>query len=296
MQNHFEKIEAFVLTEEEISAFYPLLPQVHRKKDIEGEYVLLGAVGTDSAGVHHACGTMVLKAVGEDLLLFHWMLVAEKWKRQGVGYALMNLAQEIAKEMQMQIIGTFSQKAEEDREGAMYRLLKNKHFSIFDDGARSYSISVGKIGEEDFFKKNSKGCEYMTLEEVPSGMLMSLNRELAEKGLLLIGPVSKETALSKVSLVRVENGKVQTCVIFRAIGENTVELAFVYSGSKNSIQMPLLLMQAYRILKEQFPSETELVIPCVTDTSRKLVETLIPSAKMTMVSYRIQWMPQSDMV
>ena len=296
IQNNFKKIEAFVLTEEMIPAFYPLLPEEHRKADIDEEFVILGAIGTDRDEVCHACGTMVLKVAREDILLLTWMLVAAKYQRQGAGYALMDLAQDIAKEMKMQVIGTFSQKAEEGKEGSIYRFLKNNDFTIYDEGAKSYSISIGKIGEEDFFKKSIRGSEYMTLEETPSGMIMDLNRELAEKGLLLIGPISKDENLAEVSLVSVENGRIHTCVIFRAIDETAVELAFVYTGSKASMQMPLLLMQAYQTLKEHYLPETELVIPCVTEASCKLVETLLPSAKETMVSYRVQWVPERDMV
>lgn len=294
IQNYFDKIEAFVMTEEVIAAFYPLLPGEHRKAAMDEEFVILGAVGTDKEGVRHACGTMVLKVAREDILLLSWMLVAAKYQRQGVGYALMNLAQDIAREMKMQVIGTFSQKAEEGKEGSIHRFLKNNGFAIYDEGAKSYSIPMGKIGEEEFFRKSRKGNGYMTLEETPSGMIMDLNRELAEKGLLLIGPISKEENLADVSLVNVENGKIQTCVIFRAIDETAVELAFVYTGSKGSVQMPLLLAHAYQTLKEHYPSETELVIPCVTEVSCKLVEILLPSAKEVMVSYRVQWMPERD--
>lgn len=58
IQNNFGKIEAFVLTEEVIPAFYPLLPQEYRKADIDEEFVILGAVGTDQKEVRHACGVI----------------------------------------------------------------------------------------------------------------------------------------------------------------------------------------------------------------------------------------------
>lgn len=295
-QQNLEKIEAYVLTEDMITAFYPLLSEEHRNADIEEELVILGAEGTDSTGVLYACGTMVLKAVREDMLLLTWVLVAPKYRRQGAGYALMNLAQDIAKEMKMQIVGTFSQKVKDGKEGAVYRFMKNNRFTIYNEGAKSYSISVGKVGEEVFFRKARVGSGTMSLEETPSGILMDLNRELAEKGLLFIGPISKEESLSKISMVHVEQGKIQSCIIFKALDKTAVELAFLYSGEKNSVHMPLLLIEAYQKLKESVSPETELVIPCVTETSCKLVETLIPSARETLVSYRVQWIPESDMI
>lgn len=291
----FVKIDTYVLGAEDLRAFYPLLPEEHRKTDLDEEFAILGAVGTDTEGVQHACGVMVLKIVREDMLLLRWMLVAPACQRQGIGYALMDLAQGIAEEMQMQIVGNFSQKVGEGKDGAVYRFMKHNDFSIYAEGAKSYSVPLGRIGEEDFFQRDGRSKGIITMAEASSVMIMAMNRELMEKGLLFIGPVSKEDILADVSLVEVVNGEIQSCVIFREINEKTVELAFVYTDSKGSVKMPLMLIQAYHLLKEKYPAETELVIPCVTDSSCKLVETLAPSAEVTLTSYSVQWMPNKGL-
>ena len=53
--------------------------------------------------------------------------------------------------------------------------------------------------------------------------------------------------------------------------------------------MPGLLRQAYQLLSRQYPAETEVVIPCVTDTSRRLVEKLLPSAAVSLVTFSAQY-------
>lgn len=289
--HNFVKVDAYILREDDLEAFYPLMPEEHRKADIEGEFAILGAVGTDAEEICHACGVMILKVVRDDMLLIRWMLVAPQHQNQGIGYALMDLAQSIGREMNMQLVGNFSQKAKLGKDGSVYSFMKHNDFAIYAEGARSYTVSLGEIGKEAFFQRSTKGSDVMTLEETPSRMIMVLNHRLAEKGLLLIGPISKEDVLADISLVVERDKRIQSCIIFRKINEEEIELAFVYTDSKGSVQLPLLLLHAYQLLKEKYDSDTKLVIPCVTEASCKLVETLIPSARILLESYSVQWLP-----
>lgn len=289
----FIEVDAYILRADDLEVFYPLLPQEHRKAEIEGQFAILGAVGTDAKGIRHACGVMVLKVVRDDMLLLRWMLVSPEHQHQGIGYTLMELAQNIAQEMKMQIVGNFSQKAQLGKEGPVYGFMKHNDFAIYAEGARSYTVSLSRIGEEAFFKRRTQDDDIMTLEETPSRLIMLLNHRLAEKGQLLIGPISKEDVLADISLVVERNGKIQSCIIFRKISEKEIELAFVYTDSKSSVRLPLLLIHAYHLLQEKYAPDTELVIPCVTDASCRLVETLIPSARILLESYSVQWLPQN---
>lgn len=292
MNGLFKKMDAVIVTVEEIKSFYPLLPEEYQKEDIEEEFIILGAVGEDSEGIYHAVGTMVLKAVHEDTLLLQWMLVAPNAQRQRAGYVMMELARQIAREMQMQILGSFSQKAGEKKEGAFYHFLKHNHFTIYNEGAKSFSISLEQLSKEAFFKKQAKGSGYLPLGEASTVMIMELNHRLWEKGLLLAGPISREECMADISMVHEEHGRIEACIIFRGIKEDVIELSFLYAGSKGSVHMPLLLLHGYQNLKEKVEPKTRLLIPCVTEVSCKLVETLAPSAEVILESYRMQWVPE----
>lgn len=78
------------------------------------------------------------------------MLVSPQYQHQGVGYTLMNLAQDIAKEMKMQIVGNFSQDKNEGEEGIVYRYLKKNDFVIYPEAARSYYTTLEEVGKEAF--------------------------------------------------------------------------------------------------------------------------------------------------
>lgn len=96
-------------------------------------------------------------------------------------------------------------------------------------------------------------------------------------------------------MVVVKEGIIKACVIFREIRKEEIELAFVYTESKSTAQMPLLLIQAYQVVKEKYPPTTELVIPCVSESSSRLVEALVPTAKIERVAYSVQWLPRTTL-
>lgn len=294
-QKNFHNVEAYILTENDLEPFYPLLPREHCKADLDPEFAILGAVGMDEKGTYHAIGAMVLRIVRNDMLLLKWMLVSPQYQHQGVGYTLMNLAQDIAKEIKMQIVGNFSQDKNEGEEGIVYRYLKKNDFVIYPEAARSYYTTLEEVGKEAFFAKQMKGNHVMLLEEVPSHMIIALYHELKEKGQLFIGTISKKNVLSEISLVVVKEGIIRACIIFREIRKEEIELAFVYTESKSTAQMPLLLIQAYQVVKEKYPPTTELVIPCVSESSSRLVEALVPTAKIERVAYSVQWLPRTTL-
>ena len=295
----FIQTEAFLLTEENAEAFFPLLPEEYQTARPAEGVVLLGAAGVDSEGIKHACGTMVLELFDEEAFLLHWLLTAPQYQRQGIGTALFQLAAEIAGELDLQILCTFCEKADaegkEEQTGAVYPFLEKQGFALREQGGRVYRIELGGLAEETIFcSEGKKVSGFLPLQEVSDRLLTELNHTLAGHGQLLIGPISKKTALADVSLVDVDAEGIQGCVIFRRLSGNTVELAFLYTSRKGSVRMPLMLMYAEELLKKHFPPQTELIIPCVTEASHNLVSKLIPMAVVTHVSYSGRWEPDAE--
>lgn len=287
-------MKAFALTRETIRFFYPLLPEELRLTEPEEGVVLLGAAETDETGEHHACGVMVLSLADERTMLLHWLLVAPDYRRRGAGSAMLQLACELAGQMGMQILCAFSGEPETGGDEAQSRLFQKHGFALERRTSGNYSISLEALGQEAFFQREQKlPGNVLTLAETPARLIETLNRTLEEQGLLLDGPVTKEQTAGDVSLVYTEENVITACVIFREPGEGMVELSYAYSGRKASMQMPALLLCAQRLLSRRYGPETELVIPCVTDTSRRLVEALAPSAVVKRTAYRACWRPET---
>ena len=282
-------MDVFALTAENVSAFYPLLPEDVREPNTEEGIVLLGAAAPDEDGSLRACGTAVLQMVDEDTWFVTWLLVAPEYRGQGAGTGLLTLAAEIADAMEMQLYTVFSEAPEAKQDGSLYRLFARCGFSLQPREARSYTTSVGRMGEEPFFRPQKGGAGFTTLTNTPERLIAALNRTLAERGQLLAGPISRETALSDISVTYTEDDRITACAIFTPLGGDGVSLSFVYAHSSASARMPGLLRQAYQLLSRQYPAETEVVIPCVTDTSRRLVEKLLPSAAVSLVTYSAQY-------
>lgn len=279
-------MEAFALTEENVQAFFTLLPEEFQEPELDESIILLGAADTDTEGERHACGVMVLRVVNDETLVIPWLLTAPKYQRRGAGTAMLELAMELAGQMSMQLLCVFSSGVEVGQNTPVYRFFQKHDFVLEVREAKAYSIPVEKLNKEKFFQRELKPSSgTMTLEETPVKMIADLNRTLEKQNQLLDGPISKKHSVGNLSLVQVENGVITACVIFRELGRHKVELSFAYSGKKAPMQMPLLLLRAHKLLNQQYGPETELVIPCVTEVSRKLVEALVPSAAVTHVSY-----------
>ena len=286
---HFKKVSVTILEEEELPLFYPLLPEELKRMCLTQDIIVLGAVGTDSRNARHACGIMVIRVISKDIMLLRWIMVAPANQRQGIGCQLMAAAQTIAGEMNMKMAGNFSEKAETNIRGSIYSFLQKNGFVISGEEAKSYVTTLGEIGCEPFFQRTVKDRRTTTLEEVSSAMLMRFNYHLREEGQLFIGPVSKEKVLSDISTVIVKEGEIKACIIFREIKEKKLELAFVYTDRKKTAQMPLLLIQAYHMMKGKYSEDTVIVLPCVTRVSGRLVEAMVPSAKVEQIAYHVQW-------
>ena len=82
--------------------------------------------------------------------------------------------------------------------------------------------------------------------------------------------------------------------IFEQTAEDCVQLSFVYADQGASMRLPMILLKANELLQEKFPPETELIIPCVTEVSRKLVEKLLPGARCTLQSYSALCKPEFE--
>jgi len=287
-------MRAFLISEEALEAFRPVLPDDVEKTDLENGVLLIGAANMDKNGIEHACGALVLQVVNEGTMLIKWILVAPQWCGRGAGRAMMEEAVGIADGLNMQLFCVFSESPDAERTSSLYHILEWRGFRIFRGESKSYSIAVGEIGKESFFQREVKSVSgIMTLERLSERQLARFNRTLEQQGSLFVNPISKEWALGDISVVQVENGEISACAIFEQIDEQTVSLAFVYSSVAASMQLLLLLYKAYQLLSRKYSPETELVIHCVTETSCKLVEKLMPSAKTELVSYNA-WLAPDD--
>lgn len=284
-------MEVFALTVENVQDFYPLLPEDILLPDAENGIVLLGASEEDGQDGERACGALVLQMADEDTWFLTWLLVAPEQRRRGVGSALVELACDIAGQMDMQVVSLFSRSLQEETND-LYPFFEKQGFSLRPREGRSYSILLGQIGLEDFFRRESKGENILTLHEVSGTLLAQFNETLAAQGQLLTAPISTDWAMGDVSAVYISEEKIAACVAFDRMREDTVRLAFAHSMGKGTMQMPLLLLRAYRLLSDRFAPETQLVIPCVTGASCALVEKLMPSAQVEMESYSARWLKE----
>lgn len=285
----------FILDAESIQAFYPLLPDEYILPDPEGGLVVLGAVEENDDGTEKACGVLLMETLDEETWNISWLLVAPDARRRGAGAELMTQAEEVAAVTDKYLYCAFSEEVEQGEAGAIYSLFANRGYLMGNTGSCTYSISLGEMTREEFFCRESKSVSgLMKLNEVSDVSLAAMNRDLAQKGLMYVQPISARWALGDVSLIYMKDNTAMACAIFEQIGESCVQLSFVYADPSASMRLPLVLLKAHELLREKFGPETELVIPCVTETSRKLTKKLLPSAKVALRAYSALGKPEFE--
>ena len=287
-------MKTFALTQENISAFSPLLPDENIIPDLDAGLIVLGAALENAAGQLQACGTLILEAADEDTWFLRWLLVSPEYRRQGTGSALMELAMEVAAALDMQLYCVFSGVPGEEHT-PLYTLLEKHGFVIRPREAKSYAVSLEEMAGEEFFRRESRpGPGVMLLKDAPSSVITAMNRDLEQRGLLYVDPISTQWALGDISLICTDKDAAVACVIFDRIDENTLRLAYVHADGKASMRLPMLLLQANKLLQDNFSPDTQLVIPCVSESSRKLAEKLLPCAWVTLETYSAQAKPEFD--
>ena len=276
----------FALTPETVQAFYPLLPQKDILPDPEAGLIVLGAAEEHDGDPLQACGALVMRAVDEETWSISWLLVAPDFRRRGAGAALLSLAEEIAAATDMHLWCVFSEAPDDGAQGSLHRLFAARGYALVNSESRAYSISLKDMARESFFQRESKPVAGLKpLNEVPADVIAAMTRDLTKKGVLYVDPISSKWALGDISLVFMNNDAPAACVIFAQAGENTVQLSYVYADAASSMRLPMFLLKAHELLQKKFGPETELTIPCVTESSRKLVEKLLPGARVTLQGY-----------
>ena len=176
-------MRAFLISEEALEAFRPVLPDDVEKTDLENGVLLIGAADMDKNGIEHACGALVLQVVNEGTMLIKWILVAPQWCGRGAGRAMMEEAVGIADGLNMQLFCVFSESPDAERTSSLYHILEWRGFRIFRGESKSYSIAVGEIGKESFFQREVKSISgIMTLERLSERQLARFNRTLEQQG------------------------------------------------------------------------------------------------------------------
>lgn len=282
-------MEVFVLTSENVEAFYPILPDNIKETNLREGIVLLGASEVNTEGQEQACGALVLQRFNDVTWVIKWILVSPEFTRRGIGSALLETAKDICEQMQMQLFCLFSEAPEEY---TLRGLFEKSGFELKEKNGKNYSVSIGELGYAEYFeKKQSADSKIKVLSEVSQRQLDEFNRAIYKEGKLFVNPIDKQWPLQDVSVVYVENKKILACVIMEQIEEGVVSLSFACAQEKAAMRLFLLLYRAQELLREKYPPETELVIPCVTGVSRKLAETILPNAHVTLQSYSARWMP-----
>lgn len=152
-----------------------------------------------------------------------------------------------------------------------------------DKQAASWKLPVAGLADGPLLKRPvplPAGCSLHALEELPDYCLRQLVQALKENGIDDLTAAEMRQALQNSSYILLDQkNHPKACAVFSRAGEDGVYLSQFFTTAGNAAAAMAVLQAGGTSLLAQFPGETVLEIPTLTDSSARLVQKLIPSSR-----------------
>lgn len=269
------------LSPKNAAAFYPLLLPESANAQKAGEpLTALGLVKGDTA-IGAVAGYL-----SEGTFQISSLYVAPDYRRIGGGWLLMNalitLLHGYASDMEISFI--ISQPEHRFLQIFMEAMGFQKEP---DCGQSIYLTTVGKIGTAPIFSriKNTAGIPFSQLNK----KLLFKTEEIASS---LSAPMPKGGFLAdsvdqSISSAVVEKGCIQAYVLFEHTKDGSLILSALWSQSQNPLTLSGLLRFSANALRQTAPPDTPLILQTVNNTSKTLLQTLLPDAVPISYTYHL---------
>lgn len=149
----------------------------------------------------------------------------------------------------------------------------------------SWRLPVSDLAESPLLQHSvpkPAGDTLHPLEEVPKYILQQLEEELEKNEVPALTVEEMQEAVRSASFVLLNSeGYPKGCALLSKTGEDSVCLSQFFAADGNAAVAMTVLQAAGRAVLQQFPGETVLEIPTLTESSANLVKKLIPSSQAT---------------
>lgn len=170
-----------------------------------------------------------------------------------------------------------------DAEG-MESLLAKAGFQMEqDEQVVSWRLPVADLADSLLLKHSMSvpaGCSLHTLEELSDYSLRQLVQELQKNLIADLTVAQMREALQTASYVLLDQkGQPKACAVVSKAGKNALYLSQFFAAGGNAPAAMTVLQAAGQAVLQQFPGNTVLEIPTLTETSANLVKKLLPSSQ-----------------
>lgn len=212
--------------------------------------------------------------------------VVEDARRKGVASKMIDTLYEVIDGIDANISINYAQM--NDDQEALGAFLEAKGFEEYNDqDSNIYSLTLDQI-ENVKLNATSKKVKYISFDEIPSYMFKEC-MERGKKGFkpIPIGGLESDSIDKRISTGIVDDDKLVGFAVIEKVDDENLMLSSIYVDSKLSmVALTGLLGKAKDKALESYDKNTRLLIPAVTEESRKLISTLFTEDDVDEISYR----------
>lgn len=269
--------ELFQVAEENMEEFRLLLTErMEREWKVNPDILAVGA-----ADRSEACGLMLIR-VAEDALTILYLVVADAYRRRGIGTELLNLATDMAYQSEKLLFAPFYA---ENEETALYRLFQNDHGILVEETESVvYRVPVQELVTVGENLPKSKGkCKIVHFTELTEEEKNDFFRKSDEEGVSYFD-LNCPDYLSPLCLAAKKEDKLKAVLLTKKGGsEDEIMLDYVYSSDPQALVE--LLRKAAEIALSLSKTIHFVKVVSVNEESQKLIDSLLPSAEKTGACY-----------
>ncbi len=277
------------VNKKELEHFLPLIPPDLRGRVKNGQWFCLGAVSEPenvASGVMLFSSQDIINSAGEIIVLMqlHWIYVAEKFRKQGIGKELIKAFTDVCDDNPAE--GIICQLPIDSEYDDAEAFLSSCGFSFKETGTNEMIVTkddiekAAKFNTSDDHVKNSNIKSVMELSDAE--FTKALNRIKNEEKNIYSDSLSyeKEDYASDVSVVYISEGEVSSIVLFTPINDENLQLLALYSADKNGAgELLKLLDYAAEYFFRNYPSNSKVYITFCNEKSKKLADYVFPEKK-----------------
>lgn len=209
--------------------------------------------------------------------------VLPEFRRQGVGSFMLQTLYDVIDAASVSVTAHFVAIGEDGK--AMAEFFESSEYDDFLDAENTiYYTKIEKL-KDIKLKASSKKIRYVPFAEIPAYSIKELVK--AAKGYVPVpeGGVEAPSVLKELSFGMYDGEKLCGYAICEAVNDDNVMLSCLYvKKGVTPIALTGLLGTLASTVQEWYPNNSGLIIPCINDDSRRLVETLFAEEDIEEVS------------
>lgn len=275
--------EYIFITEDVQRWFWPLLPDSElRSVEQNSSVYAIGAVEESTA-----CGVLLFE-LADRMLQINYLIVADGYRRQGIGTGMVQYLCRLADEDVIPVICVF---AASGAEAPLYRLFADMwNFSVAEqDGYYCRVPLPGLKGNAMLASMRGIGAAAVPFFTLSEPEQISFRRKLLEQNVYFLQDIPDEDFVEELCMCRrTSTGAISAAVFFtRAFEEDDLELAFAWAAPGGQKDLMGLFGQVSSLLSDR--ESGYLNIAAVSSFSVSLVEKIFPEKEIIRKYYQAAW-------